>query len=502
MRTGAEVVCPMPVAVTDGVATRCIGAGSGGWVRLQTRQNHTNNILTRAKRFLKVCSLTFFETPFSDMKTITFEDFKKSATAALYCLATTIDIHVRKGGGSALLNLPSSLRIEDWPAFEDFDLTAIDSLAGLEQAYRYGVYGEISGFVSDDTDEGNLGQLQALIDLVDSSWLIDRNWGDVHDVHGESDQGEAFREVVKLAMARYRLDYERTLTLDQIALLAGINERSVRNALHLSGEAMLLARRDEDGTIVVDKPEALRWLRGRHNFKETVRIGSLGPNPPERLTPDGVMSFVHERLELQFSVEHLGLEPQEQEDYMFDCAANSRGYADGKQIRQLLQQEISTLSNNDIALLAQLALVDRDWLAAQIHSTNTQAVAEEGSSAVIQPAGGLSPFNETEGTLDIKLTEAGIRNGYFDIERRYADRFFPADSFGSRGAGQEGEKVALHHDRPNSPYDTDLRVKSAALVSPRKRFSAYFTAHSAKAGDVIRIKRTGERSYQLVYLGQ
>lgn len=436
------------------------------------------------------------------MPTLTLEDVKKSATATLYCLATTIDLHVRKGGGSALLGLPTSLRIEDWPAFEDFDLTAIDSLAGLEQAYRYGVHGEISGFVSDDLEEGNLGQLQALIDLVDSSWLINRNWGDLHDAHGESDEGAAFREVVKLAMARYRLDYERTLTLDQVALLAGINERSVRNALHLSGESMLLARRDEDGTIVVDKPEALRWLRGRRNFKETVRIGSIGSNLPAQLTPNEVMPFVRERLELQFSISHLGLEPQKQEDYLFDCAAASRGYADGNQIRQLLQQRISTLSSNDITLLAQLALVDKDWLAAQIRSTCLPAVGKEGSPAVSQPADGLSPFNETEGTLDIRITEAGIRNGYFDIERRYADRFFPADSFGSRGAGQEGEKVALHHDLSNSPYETDLRVKSAALVSPRKRFSAYFTAHSAKAGDVIRIKRTGERSYQLVYLGQ
>lgn len=436
------------------------------------------------------------------MQKTTFEDIKKSATATLYCLALTIESHVRKGGGSALLGLPSSLRVEDWPAFENFDLTTIDSLSGLEQAYRYGIHGEISGFVSDDLDEGNLGQLQALIDLFDSSWLIDRNWADVHEAHGESDRGEAFREVVKLAMARYRLDYERTVTLDQIALLAGINERSVRNALHLSGEAMLLARRDEDGTIVVDKPEALRWLRGRRNFKETVRIGSIGSDQPERLAPEEVMPFIRERLERQFSVGHLGLKAHEQEDYLFDCAAQSHGYPDGAQLRRLLEQDISTLSADDIPHLAQLALVDKDWLATQILGTSSPAEVDTGSPVVARRAGELSPFNETEGTLEIRLTEAGIRNGYFDIERRYADRLFPADSFGSRGAGQEGKKVALHHDLPNSPYPTDLRVKSAALVSPRKRFSAYFTAHSAKAGDVIRIKRTGKRSYELIYLGQ
>jgi hypothetical protein len=60
--------------------------------------------------------------------------------------------------------------------------------------------------------------------------------------------------------------------------------------------------------------------------------------------------------------------------------------------------------------------------------------------------------------------------------------------------------VLLHHDGKGSPYDTNLRVKSAALVSPRKRFSAYFTAHASKAGDVIRIKKIGERAYELTYL--
>ena len=116
-----------------------------------------------------------------------------------------------------------------------------------------------------------------------------------------------------------------------------------------------------------------------------------------------------------------------------------------------------------------------------------------------QVGAGASLFNEQENTLDAVLTEAGIRNGYFDIERRYADRFFPADSFGTKGAERFGKDVLFHHDQKNTPYRTDVRIKSSALVSLRKRFSAYFKAHNAKPGDIMRIKRLGEREYRLIF---
>lgn len=437
--------------------------------------------------------------------TLAFEDVRTSATALLYCIAHTVDIQIRRGGGAALLGMESAAPMHDWPGYHDFDLSRVDSMDGLETAYRYGIYGEIEGFVSDDSEDGNIGRLNALLELEKSTHLISRNWGDIEDVHGPHDQGMAFGQAVEQALARYQLDYGRHLTLNQIALLAEVSERSVRNAIHAAGEAMLAATRDETGDLVVEKTEALRWLRGRRNFKETVRIGSWGGDLPERLDADEIMPFLRNRLKERFSVEHLRdilSDDKEAEDLRYDNAGSSHGFS-GEHVRRLFAQDIHALSPDDCPVIAQILLIDKTWLTTQV----MRARFPEAMKEIEPPRAGhseraVSPFNEAEGTLDVVLTDAGIRNGYFDIERRYADRLFPADCFGSRGGDQKAMEVALHHDLKNSPYRTDLRVKSEALVSPRKRFSAYFTAHSAKAGDVIRIKRVGERAYELMYLAK
>lgn len=436
---------------------------------------------------------------------LTLHDVRTSATALLYCIAHTLDIQVRRGGGAALIGIEPASPMHTWPAYQHFNLSNVDSMNGLEAAYRYGIYGEIEGFISNDSEEGNLGRLGALLELERSSGLISRNWGDIEDAHGTHDYGVAFGQAVERAMARYQLDYERHLTLQQIALLADVSERSVRNAIHAAGESMLVATRDEAGELVVEKVEALRWLRGRRNFNETVRIGSWGGDLPEKLDAGEIMLFLRNRLNERFSVEHLReilSDDEKPENLRFDNAGSAYGFS-GEQVRKLFEQEIDELSPDDCPVIAQILLIDKTWLTTQVMRARFPEAMKE-----IEPAQAghadrtVSPFNEAEGTLDVVLTDAGIRNGYFDIERRYADRLFPVDSFGSRGGDQKANQVTLHHDQKNSPYITDLRVKSEALVSPRKRFSAYFTAHSAKAGDVIRIKRMGERAYELMYLAK
>lgn len=434
----------------------------------------------------------------------TLQNVRTSAAAMLYCLAHTLNLQVRQGGGSALLCLEPSLAVDEWPAYQDFDLSCIDSMKGLETVYRYGAYGETEGFISDDFEEGSLGCLNSLFEFVDSSALIQSNWDDIADAQGPHDNGATLRRIVELAMARYQLDYARHVGLPQLALLADLNERSVRNALHASGESMLAATRDERGNLIVEKSEALRWLRSRRNFKETVRIGSWGSALPEELTEEEIMPFLQKRLEERFSVAHLqnvlSLSDDEAANARFDNAGNSCGML-GEQVRRLFEQSIDELSPDDCPQIAQILLIDKAWLTTQLMRARfPDAMKEIAPGRPVPAERSESPFNEVEGTLEVVLTDAGIRNGYFDIERRYADRFFPSDCFGSRGGDQKAKEVALHHELKNSPYMTDMRVKSEALVSPRKRFSAYFTAHSAKAGDVIQIKRISERRYELTYL--
>lgn len=440
-------------------------------------------------------------------RVISFEETKASTVATLYCFAHTCDLQIRRGAGAAMLGLQPNLAVHEWPSYLDFDTSAVDATQGLETVYRYGVHAELERpGISDDCEEGNLGRLQALVALVRDNNIIDRNWDDVADPHGSHDHGAALVKVIELAAARYRLDYERFVSLPDVALLSNMLERSVRNALHAEGESMLAAIRDAQGELVVEKTEALRWLLGRRGFKETVMLGTRGLPLPADLRPEEVMPFLRARLKSISSTEHLrdllGYTDDQIEHARFENAAGWHGLP-VERVERLFRGRLEDLSPDDCPLLSQILMLDTAWLSAQVLRAKFPQAMQEIMPVRAETAPvTVSPFNEREASLDVKLTDAGIRNGYFDIEARYAERLFPADCFGSRGGDQHGIAVELHHDLKKSPYVTDMRVKSEALVSPRKRFSAYFTAHAAKAGDVIRIRRTAERSYELTFIAQ
>jgi hypothetical protein len=439
----------------------------------------------------------------------TLEETRTSATALLYVFAHTCDLHFRSGAGAAMLRLDDELPIQDWPAYADFDLSRIDATEALDSVYRYATYGEIDvPDISDDCEYGNLGTLKSLLEICASSWLFDHNWGDVQDACGPNDEGEALHRVVALASARHQLDYERHVTLANIALLADINERSVRNALHATGDAQLVASRNESGELVVERIEALRWLQRRPNFKPTVQVGSHGKEPPPALDINEIMPFLNARLREVWPMNlwpWLSDNPKDansKEQMRFEEAAHRVGLPVEK-VAPLFSQSVEALSPEDCPTLARILRLDTAWLTAQVMRARfPQAMKELQPIAIAPKVTAPSPYDEKAGILMVVLTEAGIRNGYFDIERRYADRFFPADSFGTRSGDHCGKSVELHHDHKGSPYQTDIRVKTESLVSPRKRFSGYFNAHSAKAGDIIRIEKTGERAYTLIYLPQ
>lgn len=61
------------------------------------------------------------------------------------------------------------------------------------------------------------------------------------------------------------------LNLKEIAVLAQMQEKSVRNATQPNAQDRLHTRKEGTRTVV-DSHEALRWLKGRRNFKPTVLI--------------------------------------------------------------------------------------------------------------------------------------------------------------------------------------------------------------------------------------
>ena len=432
------------------------------------------------------------------------QEVRNELVATLYCLAHTLDIQTRDGAGAAMLGLPSDTILGHWPDFADFDYSFLLSARSLETVYRYAFYGELDGWIGSDIEEGNLGRIQALLDLS-KEYVVTRNLEDLAEFH-DMTTCCGLGQMVRLASARERLDDGYHISLADIALLAEVTESTVRNALHAQGPSRLVAFRDEFGEQIVDRQEALRWLRIRPNFRETVWTGASAEMPDD-LTVDEIMPFLKKRFHEKCSepmpinlMELLKPNPvYEINPYRFAALRLGYGFTE-ERLQAIFEQSIDTLDDFPPAL-GRLLSVDTRWLFEKIRRARCPDAIGDVQTEVQSPAvSSLSPFNEDDGVLDVALTDAGIRNGYFDIERRYADRLFPADSYGSKGNEQKGVELFLHHDCKKSPYESDLRVKSKALVSFRKRFSAYFTAHASKAGDVIRIKRISELSYELTYL--
>lgn len=429
----------------------------------------------------------------------TVQNVRNNLIAILYGIASTLDIQVREGAGAAMLGLPEGTPVCDFPDFANFDLSKLTFQRDIEEVYAYAFHGELGEHgqyrMSDDSEEGNLGRLAALVEIAGYG-QFERNMEDFQDpVVGTNEaNNHALKNMVELAQARFNLDHSSSVSLQNIAVLAGLNERSVRNAMYADGNAMLAAVKNWKGEFEVNSQEALNWLKGRRNFKETVQVGTKRKLPIQ-LASDEIMPFLNEQFEQMFGRRISAEEPNS----MSDSFAASIGWT-AERVREVFLQPISTLSPEDCPALSRMLSLDTAWLTTQVMQARFPDAMKELRPVMAAPKTVVSPLNEAEGTLDVVLTEAGIRNGYFDIERRYADRFFPADCFGSRGKEEDGIKnISLHHDGKGSPYDTNLRVKSEALVSPRKRFSAYFTAHSSKAGDVIRIKKIDERAYELTY---
>lgn len=80
---------------------------------------------------------------------------------------------------------------------------------------------------------------------------------------------ETLGEPAEAALPTILQDNNGYLTLFEVAVLAQMIEKSVRNATQPTAPDRLLTRKEGSRTVV-DCHEALRWLKGRRNFKPTV----------------------------------------------------------------------------------------------------------------------------------------------------------------------------------------------------------------------------------------
>ena len=445
---------------------------------------------------------------------------RNDLVAHIYALAFAQDQILRKDASALLLGVERDTAFSGWPCYEAFDLSRFKLGQELEALYRYAFAGELVGEINDESEEGNLGWLIALQGLL-ATPSVEHYLEEIRDQFdgaGDDQKARGLAELARRAAARCAVDHGDRLTLPQLALLADMEERSVRNALHAKGSGGLVAGRSPEGEIFVENAEANRWLEGRRGYRKTVRLGTAdhpayGDPVPENLAPEDVVPFIRQRLaelyrenrtypdlpafdSLRALVDATPADPFGINRHV----AASRLNWPRERLDRVLDVGLEALSPEDCPALSRAMYVDGRWLIAQVMRAKFPKAMSALAPATGAPAIQRSALDIQGQTLDAPLTAAGIRNGYVDLERRFADQLFPADAFGSRSGDQHGVSVELHHDQPHSPWISDLRVKSAALVSPRKRFSAYFSAHRAEPGDVVRFRRIGERSYQIEFL--
>ncbi|GAA4414093.1 hypothetical protein [Quisquiliibacterium transsilvanicum] len=437
----------------------------------------------------------------------TLQQVRNDLVLHLYSFAYAQELVVRRDAPQRLLGV-SDDGLPSWPRYEEFDLRPFVFAQDLERIYQYAFYGQLTGPIDDDAENGNLGRLGAFVDMTcagDVQPLLEELQG-IFDGDEPHEKALGLQEMVRRARARYALGAYSELDLEDLALLANVSLRTVRNAQHASGESRLatIQSRMAGKSVVVSAKEAARWLRGRQNFQPTVWVGSR-ESTPASLAPNELQPFIRANLAEEYPavgrsevLESLGIKQAPADRFGIQRDTASR-YLDvpRERLDEILDGDVMSITDDECDKLSIGLAVDRKWLAAQIDRARAQSADHPAPLAL--PVSGL----DLEAlTLDVVLHEAGIRNGYLDIERRYADQFFPPDVYGARGEGEHGVPVELHHDQGGEPWRTDLRVKSKALVSPRRRFVGYFTSHKAKAGDVVRFKRIGERSYQLEFLSR
>jgi hypothetical protein len=301
--------------------------------------------------------------------------------------------------------------------------------------------------------------------------------------------------MVERVHAREALDSGSSLSAEYVTLLANMNERSVRNAMGPGGDLKV----GPDGRI--GNQDALRWLRGRRGFTPTQQrqFPSNHLDLPDSLDAVEIPPFVARRLRALWTPAQENNTKSVNRGYPAWLVAASRECGLSMERLQAATELPLDIRPQECDKLATALRVDRVWLTHQVMVglfpdqvdmlLNPKAWdAEARASAPLQPSAAVT----------VTLTDKMLVNGYIDMPMS-AKPLFPDDCFGNREAGNEGAQVVLIYGAHRS--ESDIRIKSAKTLSPRRRFTAWLnTELGARPGDRIRIDKTGEREFTLTHV--
>lgn len=427
----------------------------------------------------------------------TVQALETELAAIFAAMALIADQCYGEGAGHRLLELSP-----DVPGFSYSQVPVRRTRLGemLPVWYAYAFQGQVlAGYDIRRWDTSD-GLLERLGDLLG---VFREEDGYVEDcLNGVSDGGSSIGTTGHLAAlharvgARLALDNGESLSLKDLAVLAEMNERSVRNAVHAEGDSRLALEADER----VSNAEAARWLAGRRNFFATswrkLEV-ALDEQPDSLLAPE-IPRYVEQRLRVVADGWGNYLGKGDWEDGMLLEAKRRCGLP-------LERLKAATCLPLDIRpaecpSLAKLLEVDVVWFTHQV----MYALYPEQMDALMNPRNWSAPAPAvTHGdaalkSVTVELTGAMLTHGYLDIPIDAASLFAGAD-FGSKGTGFEGTQVELRFGGHTAV--TDIRMKSTKTLAPRKRFTGWFTSElRAKPGDRIRVDRVSEGVYSLTHL--
>lgn len=417
----------------------------------------------------------------------TLRELELELAARILCLGAFLNASLGDTAGNSPGNRCLSLDEDDFGRPWMTDVTEIDvrryrvgRLLPYLYSYAYeGVRGPVEGCdlhtdPSDWNDEyGDREIFYSFLDVTDTE-VISNIDADKTMLGRQSKLWDMLRR----AQARFNLDSGNPVTIAEIALLANMNERSVRNALRAEGDARLQSENGEE----VTHEEALRWLRSRRSgFRETTDAARSSSELPKALRYAEIGPFIASRIRRFFP-------DREENEYVGDLeAARTIGWTQ-KRLRAVME-DAGNIRPQDCNDLAKLVRVDPVWFTEQV----MYALFPDQMSVLMkrqpEPVAAPLPF------VEVTLTENQIKNGYLDVPQEHSS-LFPDDSFGQRSPKNAGKPVEFRYG--GLSRETDIRQKSGLTISPRIRFEAYFKSTlGAKPGDVIRITRLGDRVYEL-----
>lgn len=195
------------------------------------------------------------------------------------------------------------------------------------------------------------------------------NWGNedgfkkleefiIRPIKGEGiPASSSLENLIERVNARYALDNGGRLSIKQIALLAGMTEKSARNAIHADGGNRLEGAATDKSDTFVENHEAKCWLKGRRSFRETI-FPEFDKQQPESLSHAEVSKYISEIVHFQYGDEH-------GEDYVAR-AAKQLGWENGEERLIAIMKNTSAIRPTDCEALANLIKVDAAWFTEQI----------------------------------------------------------------------------------------------------------------------------------------